>query len=236
MRPIRRPIAGENPAAMPMFCRGRAADRRRPLYSELAMADPLAPFRLAGHRVDPSLNRITAPSGETVQVEPKIMQVLTVLAERAGDVVSRDDLMARVWNGVFVTDDALHRAIRELRRVFGDDAERPRVIETIRKRGYRLIAAVEPVTVMSAIPIDALPAARRPRADWMPGPLALVALLAAATVGGAALVSLGIVRPAPPLIAPARFMPFTSEPGNEVDPALSPSGRLAYVARGADGR
>src|SRR5262245_44737657 len=105
--------------------------------------DSLTPFRLARYRVDPSLNRITAPSGETVQVEPKIMQVLIVLAERPGDVVSRDDLMARVWNGVFVTDDALHRAIRELRRIFGDAAEQPRVIETIRKRGYRLIAEIE---------------------------------------------------------------------------------------------
>jgi hypothetical protein len=48
-----------------------------------------------------------------------------------------------VWNGVFVTDDAVHRTIRELRRRFDDDAEAPRVIETIRKRGYRLIAPVE---------------------------------------------------------------------------------------------
>ena len=201
------------------------------------MADPLAPFRLAGHRVDPSLNRITAPSGATVQVEPKIMQVLAVLAERAGHVVSRDDLMARVWNGVFVTDDALHRAIRELRRLFGDEAERPRVIETIRKRGYRLIAAVEPVAAASPTTAIPAPVVPRPQSDWMPGPLALIVLLAAAMVGGAALVSLGIVKPAPSLPdARVRFMPFTSEPGNEVDPALSPSGRLAYVARGSDGR
>src|SRR4029077_2361664 len=74
--------------------------------------------------------------------EPKIMQVLVVLAERAGEVVTRDELMSRVWNGVFVTDAALHAAIRDLRRLFDDDAERPRVIETIRKRGYRLIAPV----------------------------------------------------------------------------------------------
>ena len=50
--------------------------------------------------------------------------------------------MARVWPGVFVIDDVLHRAIRELRRVFGDDTANPTYVETIRKRGYRLIAPV----------------------------------------------------------------------------------------------
>jgi len=100
-------------------------------------------FRIADRVVDPSLNRITMADGSTVQVEPKVMSVLVVLSERPGEVVTREELLSRVWNGVFVTDDAVHRTIRELRRRFDDDAEAPRVIETIRKRGYRLIAPVE---------------------------------------------------------------------------------------------
>src|SRR6185295_12549384 len=99
-------------------------------------------FRIGDRLVDPSLNRVTQ-GDRTVQVEPKIMHVLVTLAERPGEVVTRDELMTRVWNGVFVTDDVLHRAIRELRRLFDDDSEQSRVIETIRKRGYRLIAAVD---------------------------------------------------------------------------------------------
>src|SRR6185295_10731329 len=99
-------------------------------------------FTIQDRLVDPSLNRVTYRD-QTVQVEPKIMQVLVALVESAGQVVTRDELMSRVWNGVFVTDDALHRAIRELRRLFDDDSEQPRVIETIRKRGYRLIARVD---------------------------------------------------------------------------------------------
>src|SRR5215831_18836847 len=95
MRAIRPDVPPESPAAALMFCRGIAADGKRPLYSEPAMGDLPATFRLAGHRVDPSLNRITAPSGETAQVEPKIMNVLIVLVEHAGEVVSRDELMAR---------------------------------------------------------------------------------------------------------------------------------------------
>src|SRR5262249_42134882 len=165
--------------------------------------------------------------------------VLIVLVEHAGEVVSREELMARVWNGVFVTDDALHRAIRELRRLFGDTAEQPHLIETIRKRGYRLIGAVEREpprgpNVTRRAPDGELD---RPARSWMPGALALTGLLLGAAIAGAALVSLGIrrvVRTGGELHV--RFMPFTSEPGNEVDPALSASGRLAYVARGSDGR
>jgi len=73
-------------------------------------------FRLRERIVDPSLNRVTS-RGQTVQVEPKIMQVLVALADRPAEVVTREELMARVWPGVFVTDDVLHRAIRELRRM-----------------------------------------------------------------------------------------------------------------------
>ena len=101
-------------------------------------------FRLRERIVDPSLNRVFA-RGQTVQVEPKIMQVLVALAERPGEVVTREELMARVWAGVFVTDDVLNRAVRELRRLFDDGTNEPGVIETIRKRGYRLTTPVEQV-------------------------------------------------------------------------------------------
>ena len=102
--------------------------RSRPMTSNRAALAPAAilekMFRLHERLVDPSLNRVTS-GGQTVQVEPKIMQVLVALAERPGEVVTRDELMARVWPGVFVTDDVLHRAVRELRRLFDDETEQP---------------------------------------------------------------------------------------------------------------
>ena len=183
-------------------------------------------FRVAGHLVEPSLNRIDA-----AQVEPKVMQVLVVLASRPGEVVTRDELMALVWGGVFVTDDALNRTIREIRRLFDDTAEQPRIVETIRKRGYRLVAPVDrseaPDTLVS-VP---------PESGWTPGPIAIAAMLGLAMLCGAALVWLGIGRGgAVTTEARLRFTPLTSDPGNEYDPALSPDGgRLAYVARAADG-
>ena len=84
-----------------------------------------------------------------MRLEPKVMQVLECLAATPGEVVSRDDLVARVWPDVFVTDDVLHRAIRELRRAFGDDTAKPAYVETIRKRGYRLIAPVRPIDAVA---------------------------------------------------------------------------------------
>jgi TolB-like protein len=70
------------------------------------------------------------------------MEVLVCLAEFAGETVPKEDLIQKVWPNTFVTDDVLTRAISELRRVFEDDARGSRVIQTIPKRGYRLLAPV----------------------------------------------------------------------------------------------
>ena len=106
-------------------------------------------FSVGEWEVHPSLNRLTR-AGEDVRVEPKVMQVLELLAETPGDVVTRKQLVARVWPDVFVSDDVLHRAIRELRRAFGDDTAKPQYVETIRKRGYRLIAPVRYGSIVDA--------------------------------------------------------------------------------------
>ncbi len=98
-------------------------------------------FRVGEWWVSPDLNSV-ARDGRTVRLEPRVMQVLAFLAERAGEVVSKETLISNVWDGAFVTDDVLTRCISALRKALGDDARRSRVIETIAKRGYRLIAPV----------------------------------------------------------------------------------------------
>ena len=70
------------------------------------------------------------------------MDVLVCLAERAGKTVTKDEVFASVWSGQFVTESALARCIAELRQTLGDDARRPRFIETIPKRGYRLLMPI----------------------------------------------------------------------------------------------
>ncbi|MFZ3321191.1 MAG: tetratricopeptide repeat protein [Usitatibacter sp.] len=94
-------------------------------------------------------------AGDTVRIEPKVMEVLMALADRAGQVVSRDDLLAVVWPGVIVGDDALTQSIIKLRKALGDNPRAPSYIETISKRGYRLIAPVrsdEPAPLQSPAP------------------------------------------------------------------------------------
>lgn len=104
----------------------------------------LGEFDLGGWRVRPSLNRLVG-DGATVRLEPKMMDVLTVLAHHPGRVVSKDELAAAVWPDVFVSESVITRAIAGLRRALEDDARQPRFIETIAKRGYRLIAPPRPV-------------------------------------------------------------------------------------------
>lgn len=100
------------------------------------------PFRIAGHRVEPASLKVTI-GGEEARLEAKVMQVLVYLAEHAGRVVSRAELEEQLWPGRVITEDSVTKAIAKLRRIFGDDARRPRVIETLPKSGYKLIADVE---------------------------------------------------------------------------------------------
>ena len=102
---------------------------------------PAADFRVAEWLVQPTLNRLSCGERE-VQVEPKLMDVLVYLAENAGRVVSKNDITDAVWPELFITESVITRSIAGLRRAFGDDAKNPRFIETISKRGYRLIASV----------------------------------------------------------------------------------------------
>lgn len=95
-------------------------------------------FQLGPWKVDPPLGQISGPAGDD-HLEPKVMDVLVALAERAGELVSREQLLARVWGERAVSDEPLTRAIGELRRALGDTPGSPTFIETVPKRGYRLL-------------------------------------------------------------------------------------------------
>ena len=102
-------------------------------------------FQLGVWRVQPQLNSLTCDL-RTLRLEPKMMGVLVCLAERSGDVVSKEQIVQEVWQGTFVTDDVLIRCVSELRKVFGDSVDKPAFIETIPKKGYRLLVPVTPVS------------------------------------------------------------------------------------------
>jgi DNA-binding winged helix-turn-helix (wHTH) protein/TolB-like protein/Tfp pilus assembly protein PilF len=98
-------------------------------------------LQIGGWWVDRTTNEI-GRAGDTVRLEPKVMEVLMVLAGRAGAVVTREEVLSTVWPGVVVGDEALTQSIIKLRKALGDKPRSPVFIETIPKRGYRLIAKV----------------------------------------------------------------------------------------------
>jgi adenylate cyclase len=91
--------------------------------------------------VDPASGRIILDD-KAIKLEPRVMDVLVYLAGRPGQVVTREELEENVWAGRVVSYDALTGTVQKLRKAFADDARQPRVIETLSKKGYRLVSPV----------------------------------------------------------------------------------------------
>ena len=88
--------------------------------------------------------------GRVARLTPKAAAVLTALLEGAPDLVTKEQLLNRVWSGRAISDEALTSCILELRRALDDDARNPRYIETRHRRGYRLLAALVTVNMAPA--------------------------------------------------------------------------------------
>lgn len=136
-------------------------------------------FRLGDWRVEPESGLICRESNngnssvESRRLEPRVMDLLLYLAEHPGDVCSKRRLLDQVWPGVAVQEVALARAVSTLRRQLGDDSKAPRFIETLPKRGYRLI--VEPLPLDRLADSSVAPGADsskvpEPRSEALPEP------------------------------------------------------------------
>jgi TolB-like protein/DNA-binding winged helix-turn-helix (wHTH) protein/Tfp pilus assembly protein PilF len=165
-------------------------------------------LRFGVYEFDPAARELRK-SGLKIRLQEQPLQILAALLERAGEILSRDDLRRRLWSDdTFVDfDRSLNTAIGRLREALDDSADNPRFIETVPRRGYRFIAPVEKLAgkVPAQNDKEAVPASAMPvPATATPAPPALrrwtaagVALLAAVTVG------LFLVRQHPPKPAPA---------------------------------
>jgi TolB-like protein/DNA-binding winged helix-turn-helix (wHTH) protein/tetratricopeptide (TPR) repeat protein len=143
-------------------------------------ARPHSAFRILDWRVSPTEGLLVRGT-EVVHLEPKTMEVLVYLASRAGQVVTRDELESDVWRGAVIGYDAITGSIIKLRKALQDDARNPRFIATIPKRGYQLIAPVDPEPGDAPAGLDANPqgvdAPRQPHAVLRMWGLALAGLV-----------------------------------------------------------
>ncbi len=202
-----------------------------------------AAFSIGAWQIQPRLNRVVGPAG-THTLEPRTMRLLVSLAEQRGDVVTREELLDAVWEDTIVTEHSLTNAISDLRKLFDDDPRQPRVIETIRGVGYRLIAPIHtapPVAPPPAPSGDGVPTfsvsmpatpapTTTPARRWLPWTLAGTVLF----ILGAVLLS-STLTPTASLLSPS-LRPVTTLPGIEISPTFSPDGeRLAFVAFDEEG-
>src|SRR3954470_19445554 len=108
--------------------------------------------RFDGWLVDFDSGEITR-NGSTHRLQDQPLQILETLLERPGELVTREHLIARLWpTGVVEFDTGLNSAMRKLRIALGDDAETPRYIETLPRKGYRFIGRIEDDVPTMGIP------------------------------------------------------------------------------------
>jgi len=128
--------------------------------------EPLTRFRFGEFELDPIGFRVLR-EGSEVPLEPKAVDLLLYLVQRPDQLVSKEELLASVWGGTAVTDNALTRVVAQLRRALGDEAHHPRFIETVPTRGYRFIADTlrEAVGTHRSLPVSDLLGLRRRSGD-----------------------------------------------------------------------
>ena len=149
-------------------------DLARPRAGQSLATDP---FTIGPWRVEPDTLSLVKVD-QAARIEPKMMTLLQVLAQQPGKVVSRETLVRTLWPDVTVGEDTLARLISKLRRTLGDDAREPSFIETIPKRGYRLLPDLAPPDVARP---DSIADTDPPKTRWglaaAPVALALIAFV-----------------------------------------------------------
>ena len=108
-------------------------------------SDPSGRLRFGVFEVDLRAGELTR-RGLRVRLQEQPFQVLAMLLERPGEVVTREELQKKLWGQTVVDfDHGLNKAINKIREALGDSAENPRFVETVARRGYRFLAEATPI-------------------------------------------------------------------------------------------
>lgn len=124
------------------------------------------------------------------KIEPQTMEVLKLLIEAQGSIVPRKYLLRHIWNNYDGGEEGINQAISKLRKILGDDAKNSKIIETISKRGYRIIASIEQLHTPKVLSTDDIPAQQyvKPQLkivqliEYLKKPIHLIAFIVISTV------------------------------------------------------
>ena len=152
-------------------------------------------FEFGPFRLDPT-ERLLLHDGQAVPLPPKAFDLLVLLLERQGRLVTKQEILDSVWRQTAVTDNALTRIVANLRKALGDDARDSRYIETVPTRGYRWLV---PVQRDESSPVAGdIRVARPPgRAIWLAAAAFVVALVGAGVLARCAQLSVAGGTPGP---------------------------------------
>jgi DNA-binding winged helix-turn-helix (wHTH) protein/thioredoxin-like negative regulator of GroEL len=120
-------------------------------------------YRFPPFRLDLGAFRLLRED-QPIPLAPKALDLLFLLVSRPAAMVSKEDIMRTLWPGIAVSDNALTQVVSDLRQALGDDAAAPRFIQTVPRRGYRFVAALEAETPAASNPTAVAPAAPLPAA------------------------------------------------------------------------
>lgn len=118
--------------------------------------DSMAKVIIEGILFDATANEVIINERHQ-RLEPRVMQLLLLLARNTNKTVTNEDILKTVWPDTIVTSDSISQCISQLRRIFNDDPKQPRVLKTIPKLGYRLIAPVRFVEHEEKVPSELQP-------------------------------------------------------------------------------
>jgi DNA-binding winged helix-turn-helix (wHTH) protein/Tol biopolymer transport system component len=184
-------------------------------------------LRFGNYEVDPHAGKLFR-DGLPVKIQPQPFRLLTILLERPGEIVSRDELRERVWGeATFVEfDQGLNYCIRQVRLALRDGASEPTYVETLPKQGYRFIVPVsglmpaEPAPVIQ--PISPPVMSSRVNRRWMFAAAGAILVIACTSLYAFFRVRPGLVR----------YTQLTDFTDSATAPALSPDGRMIAFIRG----
>ena len=106
-------------------------------------------YRFGAFELDPGLYALRR-DGLDLDIQPKVLDLLLYLIARRDRVIPREEILEALWSGVAATDDVLSRAIHSARQAVGDDGEQQRVIQTVRRRGFRFVGPTTVYAFMQA--------------------------------------------------------------------------------------